>query len=305
MHDSSAGASVATPPVAWNSERARAWIAVPDADDDKYSRGVLGVVTGSAEYPGAAVLGVEAAIRTGVGMVRYLGDPPATRQVLARRPEAVPGDGRVEAWLVGSGMDADTRGAQATDRVRRALATGAPVVLDAGALDMVRQATGPTLILPHARELARLLNRLGSAAPGAAGEGGDVSAEQVSAAQVSADPVAWAHRAMRATGAVVLLKGSRTVVASMADGVARTIILPPGTPWLATAGTGDVLGGIIGALVATHSEILGSEPAALAEIAATGALIHGLAAAFASGGGPIAALDIAEAVPGRIAALLA
>ncbi|WP_111718461.1 ADP/ATP-dependent (S)-NAD(P)H-hydrate dehydratase [Homoserinimonas sp. OAct 916] len=300
MHDTSAGASIATPPVAWNSERARAWIAVPDADDDKYSRGVLGVVTGSAEYPGAAVLGVEAAIRTGVGMVRYLGDPPATRQVLARRPEAVPGDGRVEAWLVGSGMDADTRGAEATDRVRRALATGAPVVLDAGALDMVRQATGPTLILPHARELARLLNRLGSAAPGAAGDG-----EVVSAAQVSADPVGWAHRAVRATGAVVLLKGSRTVVASMADGVARTIILPPGTSWLATAGTGDVLGGIIGALVATHSDIIGSEPAALAEIAATGALIHGLAAAFASGGGPIAALDIAEAVPGRIAALLA
>ena len=88
---------------------AAAWIAEPSASDDKYSRGVLGVATGSDRYPGAAVLGVEAALRTGVGMVRYVGPSRATDLVLARRPEAVPGRGRVQAWLIGSGMDAADR----------------------------------------------------------------------------------------------------------------------------------------------------------------------------------------------------
>src|SRR5687767_15824194 len=81
------------------------WISVPGPGDDKYSRGVLGVVTGSARYPGAAVLGVEAALHTGVGMVRYLGPGRPTRLVLARRPEAVTTDGRVQAWVLGSGQD--------------------------------------------------------------------------------------------------------------------------------------------------------------------------------------------------------
>src|SRR5688500_5470355 len=84
-------------------------IAVPLEGDDKYSRGVLGVMTGSAQYPGAAVLGVEAALRTGVGMVRYVGPEPAKQLVLARRPEAVSGMGRVQAWLVGSGTDPASR----------------------------------------------------------------------------------------------------------------------------------------------------------------------------------------------------
>src|SRR3954454_6533537 len=86
---------------------AAAWIAVPGPSDDKYSRGVLGVVTGSARYPGAAVLGVDAALHTGVGMVRYLGAGRPTRLVLGRRPEAVTADGRVQAWLLGSGQEPD------------------------------------------------------------------------------------------------------------------------------------------------------------------------------------------------------
>ena len=91
----------------FGSGRRRRWIAVPGPDDDKYSRGVLGVVTGSARYPGAAVLGVEAALHTGVGMVRYLGAGRPTRLVLRQRPEAVTTDGRVQAWVLGSGQDAD------------------------------------------------------------------------------------------------------------------------------------------------------------------------------------------------------
>src|SRR3954470_13754689 len=85
---------------------------VPEASDDKYSRGVLGVLTGSAQYPGAAVLGVEAAARTGAGMVRYLGDAEAARLVLQRRPEIVTAPGRVQAWLIGSGMAAAHHGGE-------------------------------------------------------------------------------------------------------------------------------------------------------------------------------------------------
>jgi len=62
----------------WGADETKSQIAVPQPEDDKYSRGVLGVVTGSTMYPGAAVLGVEAALRTGVGMVRYLGPERAS-----------------------------------------------------------------------------------------------------------------------------------------------------------------------------------------------------------------------------------
>ena len=244
-------------------------------------------------------MGVEAAIRTGVGMVRYLGDQAVTDQVLARRPEAVPGEGRVQAWLMGSGIDTATRGDDVTERLRACLAMSLPVVLDAGALDLVPEVTGPTIILPHAGELARLLTALGRQGSSSAGD-----SEPVTAEQVRADPVTWAHRGVRATGAVVLLKGSRTVVAFRSAKAAATIMLEPATPWLASAGTGDVLGGIIGALVATHAARLRPDSALLAEIAATGAWIHAEAAAAASGGGPTAALDIAGEISGQIAALL-
>src|SRR5690606_16517289 len=78
---------------------ARDWMAEPGPTDHKYTRGVLGIITGSDTYPGAAVISVDAALHTGVGMVRYLG--PARQLVLARRPEAVTESGRVDAWLLG------------------------------------------------------------------------------------------------------------------------------------------------------------------------------------------------------------
>jgi NAD(P)H-hydrate repair Nnr-like enzyme with NAD(P)H-hydrate dehydratase domain len=85
----------------WGASDAARFIAAPDRDDDKYSRGVLGVITGSVHYPGASVLGVEAALRTGLGMVRYLGPERAQELVLQRRPEVVTAEGRVQAWLIG------------------------------------------------------------------------------------------------------------------------------------------------------------------------------------------------------------
>src|SRR5690554_509528 len=135
----------------WTDVQAAELIAVPSEGDDKYSRGVLGVVTGSSQYPGAAVLGVEAAIRTGVGMVRYLG--AAGDLVLQRRPEAVTSPGRVQAWLLGSGLDSSDRDPETTRLLVEALGQGLPTVVDAGALDLVGRATGPTVITPHFQEL--------------------------------------------------------------------------------------------------------------------------------------------------------
>ncbi|RFA09640.1 NAD(P)H-hydrate dehydratase [Subtercola boreus] len=273
---------------------ARAFVEPPGENDDKYSRGVLGVMTGSAGFPGAAVLGVEGAARTGVGMVRYLGPGRATRLVLQRRPEVVTAGGRVQGWLIGSGMDAALRGDDVTAAIVEALGGGDPAVLDAGALDIVGRATGPVVITPHAGELVTLLAAHGT---------------EVSRGQVTGDPERWAVEAARLLGVTVLLKGHVTHVvgASRAPGgdvvLGACLRVTAPTTELATAGSGDVLAGILGALVATHRERLDAAPSALAELAAAAAVLHGLAGERASAGGPIVALDIAEAVPAAIAAL--
>src|SRR3954451_339058 len=127
----------------WTDADTAAEYRTPVPGDDKYSRGVVGVLTGSAESPGAAVLGVEGAARAGAGMVRYLGDEGAARYVLQRRPEVVTAPGRVQAWLRGSGMDASSRSEEVGERIRKALAENVPVVLDAGALDLAGSAAGP------------------------------------------------------------------------------------------------------------------------------------------------------------------
>lgn len=274
----------------WTADDAAEWIAAPAAPDDKYTRGVLGVVSGSNEYPGAAVLSVEAAHRAGVGMVRYTG-PRALRQaVLAHRPETVTVQGRVQAWLIGSGIDQGRRSFVLLGDLGRALAAQVPVVLDAGALDLVGTHSAPTVITPHARELTALL----------------VAREiRASLAEVRADPAAWAEAAAAELGVAVLLKGAVTHVCDP-SGNRYTITAP--THWLATAGTGDVLGGILGALVATHHERLATDASALTSLAATAAWVQGEAARRASaevGGGPVTALDIAGSVPHVIGSLLA
>lgn len=272
---------------------AAASIRVPVESDDKYSRGVLGVVAGSERYPGAAVLAVEAALRTGVGMVRYLGPARAADLVLARRPEAVTVDGRAQAWLIGSGLDdgGDSE-ALAESRVRSALDAGVPLVLDATALPLARDPRAravPRVLTPHASELARLTG--------------------VDRAAVLADPDAAALEAARTLDAVVLLKGETTRVATPAG---RMRVIAEATPWLATAGAGDALAGLLGALVATHARELVA-PASqddaiadrLAELAAAAAALHGAAARRASVGGPFTVLDLCAAIPAVIRDLLA
>ena len=278
----------------WGAEDSRSWIRVPDASDDKYSHGVLGVFTGSTTYPGAAVLSVEAATRTGLGMVRYFGPEQPTRLVLERRPEVVTIEGRVDAYLSGSGVDPTELAADAprNEAVMDALVSGLPVVLDAGALGFVTRSTGPTIITPHHRELARMLDQHGVS---------------VSLDDITADPGTWALRSAEEFGVTVILKGSHTHICSAATSTSNAfyVRVDSETAWMATAGTGDVLAGIAGALVATASGEVLAQPHTLGALAATAAFLHAEAGYVASAGGPIAALDVAQALPRVIATLVA
>lgn len=264
----------------WTADDAARHIAVPAEHDDKYSRGVLGVITGSEQYPGAAVLGVEAALHTGVGMLRYLGARKPADLVLQRRPEAVTSGGRVQAWLLGSGMDHAVREHASLKLMTDAVGQGLPTVLDGGALDLHAKASGPVVITPHFGELARVLG--------------------VDRLDVAAAPATWARKAADQFGVTVLLKGYTSYIAG--PGVSLSASAAP--TWLATAGAGDALAGILGALVATHAKEVAADGTTLARLAATAAVLHGLAAHRASAGGPLTILGLCAAIPATIAALV-
>jgi ADP-dependent NAD(P)H-hydrate dehydratase / NAD(P)H-hydrate epimerase len=265
---------------------------VPGPEDDKYRRGVVGIVAGSSAYTGAAVLCVGGALRAGTGMVRYVGPEHAADHVRQAWPEVVVGTGRVQAYVLGSGVDPDADDGQAGS-IREALRSGLPCVVDAGALALVgaeaglRRSLGVHAVLtPHAGELARLLSAVRD------------DGREVPRADVEANPLASARELAGATGATVLLKGSTTLVVPGADDPVRTARRAPA--WLATAGAGDVLAGVLGALLGA-----GLAPADAAALAAD---VHGRAAAVAAGpdpGGPILAGDVASAVPVAVRALLA
>ncbi|MDQ1629196.1 MAG: ADP-dependent NAD(P)H-hydrate dehydratase / NAD(P)H-hydrate epimerase [Actinomycetota bacterium] len=251
----------------------RARLPHPSRDTDKYRRGVLGVAAGSQQYTGAAVLCTGAAVRCGAGMVRYVGAEEPAALVRARWPEVVVGPGRVQAWAVGSGGGGD-----AADRLAQALEDGVPLVVDADALPAFARAggsRGAALLTPHAGELARLLG--------------------VERADVEARRLEHARRAAAELDAVVLLKGSTTVVARP-DG--RVRVNPTGTPALGTAGSGDVLAGLCGALLAG-----GLDPF---DAGSVGAWLHGLAGRLsADGGAPVSAYSVLEALPAAFRAVAA
>ncbi|WP_281938034.1 NAD(P)H-hydrate dehydratase [Micromonospora sp. AKA38] len=248
-----------------------AWWPALGAASEKYSRGVVGVATGSATYPGAAVLSVGGALAGPTGLVRYAGG--ARAEVVHQHPSVIATDrvadaGRVQAWVCGSGLG--TGDASAAE-LRAVLATSVPVVLDADALtllvdgklaDRLRGRDAPIVVTPHDREYARLCGEM----PGA-------------------DRVAAALRLAAWMNAVVLLKGDRTIVGTP-DG--RAYVNPTGTPALATGGTGDVLAGLLGSLLAAG---LAPERAA-----AAAAYLHGLAGREAARGGPVTAPDVAAAL---------
>jgi hydroxyethylthiazole kinase-like uncharacterized protein yjeF len=262
----------------WTREEARAWVRIPSERDNKYTHGVLGVITGSEKYPGAAVLGVEAAHHTGIGMVRYLGPSSVAELVFAARPEIVTAPGKVDAWLVGSGIDPENISAAERDIIFEAVTSSIPVVMDAGALTFLPDTTSPAIITPHEGELERLLPR------------GNDSLEQ------------WAARASSFWGVVVVLKGHTTWIASPTregeEGFLRNVTTS--TTWLATAGTGDVLAGTIAAVLATNAARQSAEePLSLDDLAfvsATGVLLHSLAAGIASEEGPFPALDVSHSL---------
>ncbi|PJE94712.1 bifunctional ADP-dependent NAD(P)H-hydrate dehydratase/NAD(P)H-hydrate epimerase [Streptomyces carminius] len=245
----------------------------PAAESDKYRRGVVGIAAGSGRYPGAAVLAVAGALRGGAGAVRYAGS--AAGAVVARFPETLvtegpPGDaGRVQAWVAGPGLG---DGPDARRAVREVLASDVPVLLDADALGLadagqVRERTAPTLLTPHAGEAARLLGR---------------AREEVEAARLAS-----VRELARRYGATVLLKGSTTLVAPAQGPEGEPVLAnPTGTGWLATAGSGDVLSGLTGSLLAAGL----TAP----DAAAAGAYLHGLAGRRAA---PlVSALDVADAL---------
>ncbi len=331
---------------------------LPSGESDKYRRGVVGVVAGSARYPGAAVLCVAGALRGGAGAVRYVG--PATDAVIARFPEALVSAGppskagRVQAWVVGPGLGDDE------ERLRDVVGAEVPVLIDADGLRLVAERTvrerrARTLLTPHAGEAAALLG---------------VAREEVEAARLSA-----VRELAGRFGATVLLKGSTTLVGTAEGTCASTpparpgsprpaaatccpasrvpclrrasvrgmrgrsaricMALPPGMPrmgrlwprrmwpmrfpllggmfggvaesrghvrvcgrvlrygagmcWPPTVGGGDVLSGLGGSLLAAG---LGAGDAG-----SVGAYLHGLAAWNAAGGAPVAAQDVADAIP--------
>lgn len=258
---------------------------VPGPTDHKYTRGVLAVVAGSATYPGAAVLATTAAVESGVGMVRYLGPRRAEDLVLAASPEVVPGEGRVQAAVVGPGVSSDD--AEQAERIRALLASDTPLVVDAGALEILgawltdgHHRGAPTLLTPHAGELATLLTTLG---------------QETDREAVEADPMTHARTAAARTGATVLLKGATTLVVDP-DAATPARAQADAPAWLATAGAGDVLAGIAGTLLAA-----GLTPLDAGSLAA---LVHGRAAHHANPGGPVRALAVAHAIPATVAGLL-
>ena len=286
---------LAAPPAveALQSADVAALLPRPGAESDKYRRGVLGVLAGSQRYTGAAVLSVGGAIRGGAGMVRLVSAGPAADVVRQHWPEAVitvidPADppgaveaaGRVQAWVAGPGLGT---GDDATAMLSAVLATPLPVLIDADGLtvlsrrrDLLSRPSGAaTLITPHAGELARLLN---------------ADHDEIEARRLDS-----ARRAAAELGATVLLKGSTTVVATP-DGAEPAFVNPTGTPWLATAGSGDVLSGLAGALLAQ-----GVLPARSA--AAVAAFLHGLAGRLAARDAPVGAGDVLAAIPEAIRAV--
>lgn len=238
---------------------------VPGASDDKYTQGVVGVVAGSARYPGAGVLCAGAAVTATSGMVRYAGT--AAAQVLSRWPEVVAADcvedaGRVQAWVVGPGAGT---GESAAAQLRAVLGTDLPVLVDADGLTLLAADPGlvagrsaPTLLTPHAGEFARLAG-----------------------VDPAADRVGHTRRLAADWGVTVLLKGRCTVIARP-DG--QVLLNDAAGSAAATPGSGDVLAGMVGALAASGLD--------LATAAAMGARAHSLAANLAAGERSVTAAPI-------------
>ncbi len=259
------------PLVQWEPADVAAVWPFPDASSDKYSRGVVGLDTGSVLYPGAGVLSAYGAVYAGAGMVRTLGAAAVSEEIRRALPNVVGADGKVQSWVIGSGWG-DRPGGR--ERVAGLLATGVPAVVDADGLRYLPDELSPhgrALLTPHAGELATLLGCERSV--------------------VRSNPVGAVRQAADRTRATVLLKGATQYVAE--PGETTVWLAAPGPAWTAQAGSGDVLAGICGTLLAAG---LSPRDAALA-----GASIQALTAAAHPG--PYPPQDLAKHLPSVIAGL--
>ena len=323
----------------------------PGANDHKYTRGVVGLWAGSETYPGAAVLAASGAVLAGAGMVRLTAPRRVEDLVLAARPEVVPAAGRSQALVLGPGVDpADTvradelrevlrptlapardsgggrvadgarTGEEASDGATGAVPAGAPAVVDAGALSILTElldeglrCTPRHVLTPHAGEAAALLTALADS------ETPEETARQWNRERVEAHPAHAVREICRLSGATVLLKGATTLIAAPHHPL---VSVDSGPGWMATAGSGDVLAGVLGAVlagaaarwereVACAAAGADSAQGVLVDSVAAGVRLHALAGAYAAampgagvvgaGGHPVAALDIAAALgPARL-----
>ena len=323
----------------------------PGANDHKYTRGVVGLWAGSETYPGAAVLAANGAVLAGAGMVRLTAPRRVEDLVLAARPEVVPAAGRSQALVLGPGVaPADTvradklrevlrptlapardsgggrvadgarTGEEAADSAAGAAPAGAPVVVDAGALSILTElldeglrCTPRHVLTPHAGEAAALLTALADS------ETPEGTARQWNRERVEAHPAHAVREICRLSGATVLLKGATTLIAAPHHPL---VSVDSGPGWMATAGSGDVLAGVLGAVLAGAAARWEREAAraatgadsaqgVLVDSVAAGVRLHALAGAYAAampgagvvgaGGHPVAALDIAAALgPARL-----
>ena len=291
----------------FNPQSAREFLFAPSADEDKYRRGVVGVVAGSDTYPGAGLLAAFAASNTGVGMVRLNSTRRVEDLVLHYAPGVVTVGGRIQSGVIGPGCT-NERYDDCRELAQFCIDSTLPLLIDAGALDLVRglidyadthsRSLSRTILTPHHGEAARLLTQLGS---------------PHSRADVDADPAASAKELASLTGAIILLKSATTVCSYLkhdqGSWTQEIVSIPQETPWAGVAGSGDVLAGTVAGITAgfqARAERRQGSPsiseADCATLASLGAWVHAQAALRTSVGSegqarPIQAIDIARALP--------
>lgn len=304
--------------------RAHSAVPVPAFSDDKYARGVVGLVAGSDTYPGAGILATRGALAAGVGMVRLNSTRRVQDLVLADQPGVVTVGGRIQSALIGPGLDEDRR-EDALELAQFCGQSGMPLVIDAWALDLVPELLGSltpdaTVLTPHYGEAARLLSALGT---------------PITKREVAASPLRYARALHEATGCHIVLKGPVTIVysfeyvavdaeensATSLDGtengadtrpeltrVYEPTVSAPSTSWAGIAGNGDVLAGFIAGILARASARASassrSQCVTSARLSAA-VCLHARAAHAAAnqqnGGAPIQASDIVAAIPAVLA----
>ena len=304
--------------------RAHSAVPVPAFSDDKYARGVVGLVAGSDTYPGAGILATRGALAAGVGMVRLNSTRRVQDLVLADQPGVVMVGGRIQAALIGPGLDEERR-EDALELAQFCGQSGMPLVIDAWALDLVPELLGSltpdaTVLTPHYGEAARLLSALGT---------------PIAKCEVAASPLRYARALHEATGCHIVLKGPVTIVysfeyvavdaeensATSLDGtengadtrpeltrVYEPTVSATSTSWAGIAGNGDVLAGFIAGILARASARASassrSQCVTSARLSAA-VCLHARAAHAAAnqqnGGAPIQASDIVAAIPAILA----